>query len=759
MTSSDPSGEPAKEQPRSGLVGFLVELRRRKVVRVAAVYAVVGWLIIQVANATFEDFGIPVWAFRFVVLMVVLGFPIALVLTWAFELTPEGITTSRTAHERQVNVSAPPGHQRKHNWLSYLVGAAIPTLIFGVASTILYFTARESPTAAQSASTSANKSIAVLPFENLSTREEDAIFTKGIHGDLLDQLSSIRGIKTIQRASVMAYEDTTKNHKTIGEELGVATILEGGVQRAGKSVRIKVTLIEASTDDVLFLETYTRELTAESVFEIQAEVSVAIAEALQAQLSPEEQEHIKKLPTQNLDALEAYYRGYVSWGQYTASGFEEAVEHFEKAISLDPNFAKAHALLGRTLLLQNTFGGLPLNLQIAEAEPHIFKALELDDTLTEAHKALGYVRRRQGDYEGAKRAYKRAIELDPGDAGIYSTYGHFLAIYLGDAPEGARMMRKAYDLNPESTGSLASSYEWSGQLDEAQELRESIAAKNPEDARAQLSLGELYQWYLGRFDDAILAYRKAYFLDPNGTQAPRNIFYALAALGDRGRIGSWLESNLRMQQDPGRRTWNRIYMLNIEGDHAAREELALERLKENPQDGDALENLVDLDLASGHPEKSRSRYELAYPSLFEPSIEIFGTMVPHFEGSNVWKAKDLARVLMATGEQEQASYLITEALATVRSMPPFLRNMRLEASLHAIAGDEQQALGAIRQYFDAGGSPYTLMLDDELKPFQDHPEYQEMAVKAEARMAAQLKRIREMEANGELAPIPELPED
>ena len=206
MTSSDPTGEPSSEPHRSGLVGFFSELKRRKVVRVAAVYAVVGWLIIQVANATFEDFGIPVWAFRFVVLMVVLGFPIALVLTWAFELTPEGITTSRTARKQQATSPAPVEHQKKRNWLAYLVGATIPTVIFGVASTILYFTARESPAAAQSASTSANKSIAVLPFENLSTREEDAIFTKGIHGDLLDQLSSIRGIKTIQRASVMAYE-------------------------------------------------------------------------------------------------------------------------------------------------------------------------------------------------------------------------------------------------------------------------------------------------------------------------------------------------------------------------------------------------------------------------------------------------------------------------------------------------------------------------------------------------------------------------
>ena len=167
--------------------------------------------------------------------------------------------------------------------------------------------------------------------------------------------------------------------------------------------------------------------------------------------------------------------------------------------------------------------------------------------------------------------------------------------------------------------------------------------------------------------------------------------------------------------------------------------------------GDLLWHLTELFFASDRSEDARARWEFAYPSLFEPSAEV--------DGSNAGIARDLARVLMVTGEKEQANYLITEALAIVRAMRPNLYNLRLEAELHAIAGDERQTLIAIRRYLDAGGSPYYLMIRDVLKPLQDSPEYQEMAAEPEARMAAQLKRIREMEANGELAPIPELPDD
>jgi tetratricopeptide (TPR) repeat protein len=370
------------------------------------------------------------------------------------------------------------------------------------------------------------------------------------------------------------------------------------------------------------------------------------------------------------------------------------------------------------------------------------------------------MKRRQGDFEEAKLAYERALDLNPDDGNTYATYSFFLNHYLGDAAEGARMMRKAYDVDPMSRRAprhLAEYFEWSGQLDKAQALRESTAVKDPEDAKVHEGLGSFYIRYVGHFDDAIVACRKALFLDPKNQIPVLIITDAYAYLGDKEQAVFWAKRVVEMTQDPKGYWMARIFELN--GDDAARERIALEGLEKNPRHGVSLLQLTDINIASGHPEKSRSRWELAYPSLFEPSVKIIGRWIPDFEVNDVWKAKALARVLMATGEREQANYLIAEALATARSMDKRLNHLLLEASLHAIAGDERQSLAAIRRFFEAGGSPYNLMFQDELKPFQDNPEYQEMAVEAEARMAAQLKRLREMEANGELAPIPELPAD
>jgi len=215
----------AKE--KSGSAGFMAELKRRKVVRVAIVYAVVGWLVIQVANTTFEGFGIPSWAFRFVALMVVLGLPVSLVIAWAFELTPDGVKLTKTAIGERQGAPVSTRQERKRNWFSLGFAAALPALIFGILALVFYVKFRNAQNA------QFDKSIAVLPFDNRSEQTQDQYFTDGIHDDLLTHISHIRDIKTISRTSVMGYRDTTKNLRTIGEELGVATILEGGVQRAG----------------------------------------------------------------------------------------------------------------------------------------------------------------------------------------------------------------------------------------------------------------------------------------------------------------------------------------------------------------------------------------------------------------------------------------------------------------------------------------------------------------------------------------------
>lgn len=718
------------------------ELKRRHVVRVAMVYAIVGWLVIQVANATFSDFGIPAWANRFVVLMVVLGFPISAVLAWAFELTPEGIKTSKTAREEHPESHKDASHAKKRSWLAYAIGAVVPTFIFGALALFFYIQSGDGTSGFDG-----EKSIAVLPFDNRSERKEDEFFTDGIHDDLLTQISHIRDLKTIARTSVMGYRNTTKSMKLIGEELGVRTLLEGGVQRSGNQIRINVQLIDAETDAHLWAETYTRELNTKNVFDIQSEVSVAIANELKAILSDEEKEQLDKLPTETLAALEAYFKGKEITQRI------DQIPHFEKAIMLDPSFALAHSALASALLNYNGIR-IPRDQKIAKAESHILIALDIDDTLSEAYTALGVLKHRQDDYESAKRAHKKAIELNPNNAIAYYRYFQLLNLpdYDGSRSERLRMLQKSIELDPYgrlNARRLGYDLELSGRLDDAQKHWENITEERPLSDNNHAYFAGFHRKYRGRFDEAIIAYRKAYSLEPYRADRPSLIHRCYLNLGDFENALWWLERrlsfNLNNVGSIRHGYWKFIFM----EDKSGAEQSVIEGLKQYPGDGDLLSQLTDLYIAAGQPEGVIPQWKQAYPTFFAQS--------PRVVRSNGDFTPSVARVLTRTGERQQASRIIEAALETARAEPDKYYR-RLEADLHAIGGDDQQALDAIGRFFDAGGSPYVLMFyHDELKRFETNPQYQAMAEKRKAELTIQLTRIHEMEANGELAPIPELP--
>jgi len=677
---------------------------------------------------------------------VILGFPVALLLAWAFELTPEGIKTTKVAQTTGADAEEHSSHTKKRNWIAFAMGAVIPAVIFGTLA--LFFYIRSGGRVEFS---SEDKSIAVLPFDNRSNREEDIFFTDGVHDDLLTLISKIGDIRTVARTSVMAYQNTTESMKTIGEELNVSTLLEGGVQRSGNQIRINVKLFDAATEAQLWAETYTRDLIAENVFKIQTEISLAIADALHAVLSPEEKDRMEKFPTENLAALEAYFKGKESTEKRSRSGWEEAIKHFEKAISLDRNFALAHAFLGRSILLHTPYSGLPVDDATAKAKPHILQALALDNTLSEAYLALGILRRDQGDPEAAEVAYRKAIELNSNSVEAYHYYASFLRGWIGGTKKVASLYRRAYELDPKSNLALyrlALSFEALGQWKEALKAIKQRVAENPESAAAYRGLGYFCSRH-GPYDDAIVANRKQLALDPTAQNVKLALSRSYGSLGDTKQALWWLDRYLETQQDPLLWAEWKGWKSKLTGHDETIEQSALEGLKLYPKNEKLIGHLTDLYIASGRPEKVRSPWEQAYPALFEPS--------PAVEWNNVSEAKEVARVLMATGEREQATRLIKEAMAAVRSQVPDLNVLGLEADLHAIAGENRKALNAIRRYLDAGGSPYNLELRDTLKSLLDNPEYQTMAEKRKAELAIQLKRINEMEANGELAPIPDLP--
>jgi TolB-like protein/Tfp pilus assembly protein PilF len=438
---------------------LIAELKRRNVFRVGALYLVAGWLVLQVADVLAGVLGLPDWTLRFVAFLLLLGFPLALVFSWVYELTPEGIKRESEI-DRTQSVTDRTG--KKLGVATVALLAAAVTLLaldkFVGPGQIVEDRAPADETSAAEADASASgplradtaadqRSIAVLPFANRSAREEDRFFADGMHDDLLTQLAKIGSLKVISRTSVMEYRDTTKKIPEIAGELGVATVLEGGVQRAGNRVRINVQLIDADTDEHLWAENFDRELTAENVFEIQSEIAQKIADALQATLSPEEKARIGQVLTRDLDALAAYNRAR-NLEQAVASGdLERAQQEIDFALERDPRFAAAWALKARINTLRYWFvdpnpayvdaaweaieTGRAIQpdlveLDIAESYYYYHGKLDYDSALTllenaakswpsnaDLQQLMGWIRRRKGDFEGSIRSFSKSFELDP----------------------------------------------------------------------------------------------------------------------------------------------------------------------------------------------------------------------------------------------------------------------------------------------------------------------------------------------------------
>lgn len=379
-------------------------MRRRKVWRVAAGYSVVGWLIIQFATTVFPALVLPAWTARLVIILVLAGFPIALILAWAFDVSSAGIQKTPDIPP----VDCPPSFSARRKNL-------FPLAVFGLLVAIVagYFLI---PLAS---ARKLEKSIAVLPFDNFSAEKENAYFADGIQDDILTNLARIGDLKVISRTSVMPYRGQAHNLREIGKALNVATILEGSVRREGKRVRINVQLIDASNDKHLWAQVYDRELT--DVFAIQAELAREIASALKATLSPDEQERFEKKPTQNGEAYLLYLQAHEIFSRPDRHHDDLArVEAlYENAIQLDPAFALAHARLAQ-VESWSYYAVEPVASRAQRARAAANEAARLQPDLPETHLALGFVHYYvEREYDQALREFAVARRGLPNDAGVF----------------------------------------------------------------------------------------------------------------------------------------------------------------------------------------------------------------------------------------------------------------------------------------------------------------------------------------------------
>ena len=452
---------------------FFGELKRRTVYKVAVAYAVVGWLLIQVATQVFPFLDIPNWAIRLVILLTALGFPIALIIAWAFELTPEGI-------RRTEDADAAGQRSRGGIWMALVVIAA--ALSLGLFFLGRYSARNATPRPSETATAVSGKSIAVLPLVNESGDPKDEYFSDGLSEELIAALAQISGLKVIGRSSSFRFKDRTEEPKTIGEKLGVTTLLEGTVRKQGDRVRIVAELINAADGIEVWTRTFDREL--KDIFAVQQEIARAVAESLKVTLLGGDARSVQGSAPSNAEAHNAYLQGHFYLVRRNVEDFRKAIGYYDQAIRLDPEYALAYAERAEAwTILGDLTGQRPMAYTKARSDAE--KAVSIAPALAEARAALGFIRCFvDWKFADGLSELKRAKELSPTNPTANDLLARII-VYMGRFDEAERQARQAVELDPLSTvthGNLARVLFYAGKLDEADAAARKAAELQPTGA-------------------------------------------------------------------------------------------------------------------------------------------------------------------------------------------------------------------------------------------------------------------------------------
>ena len=522
---------------------FFAELKRRNVYKVAVAYVVVAWLLIQAASIFLPAFEAPSWVMKFLIVIVVFGCPVVLVLSWAFELTPEGI---KLESEIEPNKSIARRTGRK------IIGITIVLAV--LAAGLMFFQIMRSPPSAVATKIAApvaepieNKSIAVLPFDNLSHDPENAYFSEGIQDEILTRLAKIGDFKVVSRTSTEKYKSSPENLREIARQLGVAHILEGSVQKTTDQVRVNVQLINALNDAHLWAETYDRKLT--DIFAVESEIAKAVAENLQAKLNGRAEKVLAARPTENPQAHELYLKGRYFWDKRTTQNLEKAIGFFQQAIDLDPNYALAYAGLGDAHSIVPIYAGTPPKDDVPKALAAARKAVEIDDSLAEAHTSLANALVMNLPLATAEPEFRRAIELNPNYATAHQWFGECL-FGEGRYPEALAELERAHELDPLSliiNASYGMALAGAGRTAEAIDQLHKAIDLEPNLIAAHSMLGQTFEAE-GKLSEAIAEYDKVRELTP--TPASYAVLaFAHAKAGRRAEARKILDKLTNQSQD------------------------------------------------------------------------------------------------------------------------------------------------------------------------------------------------------------------
>lgn len=729
---------------------FLAECRRRRVFRLAGMYVVGCWGVLQVADLAFENWGIAQFTIRYVWIAATAGLPVALFFGWRFDIV--GGRVVRTA--AGASSADPSLHFADYAILTAVVAIVIAA-IYGIGTEMAAVTEPDAElVSGQAVAEGADpRSIAVLPFSIDSAGESEIEFlADGIQDELLTRLSLISALKVTSRTSVERYRSTKAGIPTIGRELGVAKILEGRIQRAGDQIRVNVQLIDAEKDEHEWAHTFNRQFTASNVFNIQSEIVESIAAQLEATITPMETRQLTLTPTEDMPAYTEYLKGRRLAESESVESLTASVLHFKKAIEFDPGFALAHVGLADAYLTlsANFLAGMEASESTVLAEPLLMRALVLEPDLGEAYASLGLVRQLQNNVQAAEEAYRKAMKLRPNYSRVFRLLGR-LKLRQGMQQEGYDLLKKALAIDPYSVPvnfDIARYHNSIGNFESALTRYRRIIEVDPDYAFAYVYIAAIHFLVYGQADESLVWYQKAVEHDALSPSLASGQAIAYLELGDPDAASVFVERALEMSPRTYWPLWTSLLLnLHVGNDEAAERD-ARTLLEVYPGDWGALKYLRNVDIAEGRYEAAASRYARVFRELTENEE-------PLVDRSNYVSAVDLALVLMHLDQPERANDLLEGALAVVETIPRLgTEGYRiLDVEVYALQGRPEMALAALRDAIDQGWRVFSwfyLDHDPNLDSIRGEPEFQRLRQIIRDDMAAQALRAEQLRASGDL---------
>ncbi len=741
-------------------MSLLKELQRRNVIRMALLYLIAAWLLLQITDVLSSLLPVPEWTGSFVFILLALGFPLVVIFSWVYELTPEGLKREKEVDRSQ---SITPDTGRKMNVLiAVLLVLAIAGLALDrllpekgpVATTPVAqegapseaSTVEPSQLVAEKFAPAPDRSIAVLPFVNMSGDADNEYFSDGLTEELLNVLAQIKDLQVAGRTSSFAFKGKDEDLRVIGEKLSVAHILEGSVRKAGDQVRVTAQLIKSDDGYHMWSQTYDRQLT--DVFAIQEDIAGQVVDALKVSLLGQDAARLERRPTSSTDAHDAYLLGRHAASRNSFDSLSEAMVRFKEAVRLDPNYAEAWVALGAAYIYSTNTGATPFDEGTALAADALERAIEVDPNSAEAYATIGQLYLYRQENNPAREALAKALALQPNSPDALMGYAR-LMMRNGDDEAALEYNTKALALDPLRTefvwaraGILGNLHRYDDKLAQYARLRE-IA---PDSPNGYYGPALMYFHDLGRFDEAAEWFVKSVEVDPSDYELPSNVALCYLYVDDPDAALPWIDRANQVGPGQSMPHFARLIWYLRTGDKdkalAMSREYVAKGMDERAEDYWMVLRLIrDNALETGQYDEALAAYRAAAPQFFTFPIED--------ASYRIYIGIDLVPLLIRSGQEAQAMKLADALLAEMRNRDPTMLQPYLrvgEVLLLAYTGRLDEAVESFRQYVDEGERVAWWIFETEpaLAPLRERPEYPGLIEAIREDVAAQRSRLEAM---------------